>query len=104
MKILVDQEGRNVISQLCDIALKQGGVQNLNQVNLILRSVRLLPTLEEPTKPKSPEKKDEATGGEKDEKQEEVKEESEEEPSVGSPKLESPKEAVVEEVTEDKEG
>jgi len=36
MEIIVDKEGREVIVQLCDIALKQGGVQNLQSVAKIL--------------------------------------------------------------------
>ena len=47
MIIQVDQEGKNVIEQFCDIALKQGGIQNLNQVNLVLRKVVMI---SEPTK------------------------------------------------------
>lgn len=43
MIIQVDKEGKAVIEQLCDIALKQGGVNNLNQVNAILKSVCILP-------------------------------------------------------------
>ena len=43
MIIQTDKEGRDVIQQLCDIALKQGGVANLNQVNAILRAVVVLP-------------------------------------------------------------
>lgn len=89
MIIQVDQEGRNVITQLCDIALKQGGVQNLNAVNAIFKSVVVLPTPEDieqgQNPPKSPEKKDETAGQTDAEKQEE-----------------KPKEEVEEEVVEDK--
>jgi len=49
MKIAVDTEGQNVIHQLCDIALKQGGVQNLAAVTMILNSIQLLHK-EEPKK------------------------------------------------------
>ncbi len=41
MKILTDEEGKKVITQLCDIALKQGGVQNLNPISVILNSIEL---------------------------------------------------------------
>lgn len=60
MKILVDREGRKAVRQLCDIALKSAGMQNLNPVNMILRSVTMLPgpEVEEQPRPKSPEEKD----------------------------------------------
>ena len=35
MKIRVDQEGAKAIAGLLDLALKQGGVQNLDAVNII---------------------------------------------------------------------
>jgi hypothetical protein len=91
MKILVDQEGRNVIQQLCDLALKQGGVKNLNQVNRILKSVKLLPTPEEKEldRPKSLEKDNIK-----------VIEKADEEPKEKSEKKKEPeKEEVVEETT-----
>lgn len=66
MIIQVDPEGRSVIKQLCDIALRYDGIGNLNQINVILRSVKMLPTpedIEQGTNlPKSPEKEDEAEG------------------------------------------
>ena len=85
MIINVDQEGRKAVQQLCDIALKSAGMQNLNPVNMILRSVKLLPASvvnEETPQPKSLEKKDEAAGqddaGKKEEKpKEEVVEDKE---------------------------
>lgn len=55
MIIQTDTEGRGVIEQLCDLALKQGGVSNLNQVNTILSSVHPL-AIEENPQPKSLEK------------------------------------------------
>lgn len=90
MKILVDQEGKNVIRQLCDIALKQGGVSNLNQVNLILRSVNVLPTpvVKEDLQPKSFEEENEAKSPDDAEKKEVAKE------------IEEPKEEVAEELKE----
>ena len=42
MIIQVDQEGKNVIEQFCDVSLKVGGIQNLNQVNLVLGTLVLL--------------------------------------------------------------
>ena len=54
MIIQVDQEGKNVIEQFCDIALKQGGIQNLNQINLVLETMALIIV---PQKKKDPKKK-----------------------------------------------
>ena len=59
MIIQTDKEGKDVIEQLCDIALKQGGVSNLNQVNAILKSVVVAfmpvpPAIKEDPQPKSP--------------------------------------------------
>lgn len=75
MIIQVDQEGRKVIEQLCDIALKQGGVKNLNQVNSILRSVTMLPPpiVKGDDKPKSLKKEDEKTNSVNAKKKEESK-------------------------------
>jgi len=52
MKLQTDKEGKNVIEQLCDIALKQGGIQNFNQVGMVLKSVEMIPEPEktEPVK------------------------------------------------------
>jgi len=38
MKLIVDAEGHSVINQLCDIALKHGGLQNLKPVAAVLSS------------------------------------------------------------------
>ena len=43
MVILVDKEGHDSVIALCDIALKVGGVQNLNKTNQILSSMRMVP-------------------------------------------------------------
>ncbi len=54
MIIQVDQEGKGVIEQFCDMALKMSGppLQNLKQVNLVLET---LVTISEPkSKPMSP--------------------------------------------------
>ena len=39
MLIKTDKEGREAVQQLCDVALKQGGLQNLNAINTILNSI-----------------------------------------------------------------
>jgi len=39
MVIRVDQEGREAIQQLCDVALRVNGITNLEGVNIILRAV-----------------------------------------------------------------
>ena len=41
MKILCDEDGKNVIVSLCDIALKSGGIKNLEAINAILGTVKL---------------------------------------------------------------
>jgi hypothetical protein len=43
MVILVDKEGKAVITSLVDIALKVGGVQNLQKVNAIISAVKEIP-------------------------------------------------------------
>ena len=54
MILKVDKEGKSVIEQLCDFALKQGGLSNYNQVGLVLKSIELLP---EPDKKSDKKKK-----------------------------------------------
>jgi len=39
--IKVDDQGREAIKQLCDVALKFGGLTNLEAVSFILHSVQL---------------------------------------------------------------
>lgn len=68
MVIQVDAEGKNAVQQLCDIALKDGGIGNLNQVNVILRSVTVLPTPED-------EEPEEKIPGEEEPEEEEPKKE-----------------------------
>jgi len=41
MKITTDIEGLAAIKSLCDIALKAGGIQNLNPITNILRTVEM---------------------------------------------------------------
>jgi len=45
--IKVNQAGKSVIEQLCDLALRQGGLGNLNQINLVLKSLILIKSKEE---------------------------------------------------------
>lgn len=42
MEIRTDQEAKVAIEQLCDIALKQGGLQNMNGVGKVLASIKLI--------------------------------------------------------------
>jgi len=42
LTIKVNQVGKSVIEQLCDIALKQGGLANLDQIILVLKSMSLI--------------------------------------------------------------
>lgn len=42
MIIRVDEEGKSVITQLCDIALRTNGIANLNSVNDILSKVEVI--------------------------------------------------------------
>ena len=45
MKIVIqaDAKGKNAIEQLCDVALRVGGMSNRKQVNLVADSIVLLP-------------------------------------------------------------
>jgi hypothetical protein len=52
MKIIADIEGKKVIEQLCDIALKHGGMQNLQAIQLILENVTDIPEVKEETNEK----------------------------------------------------
>ena len=57
MILKADKEGKSVVEQLCDIALKQGGLSNFNQVGLTLKSIELLPEpKKEPDKEPEPKK------------------------------------------------
>ena len=40
MIIKADKEGMKTLEQLADIALRQGGLQNLNAVNQFLKSIQ----------------------------------------------------------------
>lgn len=42
MRIIADKEGQAVLQQLADIALKQGGIQNLQAVNQFLQSIQMI--------------------------------------------------------------
>lgn len=48
MKIQCDEEGKKAIIDMCDIALKVGGLQNLNTVGLVLNSIQPIPAAETP--------------------------------------------------------
>lgn len=39
MKFIVDKEAKQALTQLCDMALKQGGLQNLQAIQAVLTSV-----------------------------------------------------------------
>ena len=39
MKIIVDKEGRSMIEQMCDVALKTGGIRNLKPVIMVLEKM-----------------------------------------------------------------
>jgi len=41
--IMVNNAGRVIMEQLCDIALKSGGIKNYNGVTQILTSLKALP-------------------------------------------------------------
>jgi len=42
MKIIVDNEKeKQLIESLCDVALRAGGVRNIQEVNLVLASIKL---------------------------------------------------------------
>ena len=53
MKIVIqaNAKGKNAIEQLCDVALRVGGMGNRKQVNLVADSIVLLPE-PEPTEEK----------------------------------------------------
>ena len=42
MIIKADKEGKDILVQLCDIALKTGGLHNMNAVQGILNSIQLI--------------------------------------------------------------
>ena len=54
MILQVDEEGKTAVTQLCDIALKQGGIQVIQGIVKILAAVKQLP-FEEPTEEPSDE-------------------------------------------------
>lgn len=54
MIIYTDKMGKIAIEQLCDIALKQAGVKNLDAVNMILASIKLLEAKEIPKSKSNP--------------------------------------------------
>jgi hypothetical protein len=42
MIIRVDEQGRETVKELCDIALKQGGIKLLQGITLILNSIEMI--------------------------------------------------------------
>lgn len=42
MKIKADKEGISFIKDLCNLALKAGGISNLNEVNKLLNSIEII--------------------------------------------------------------
>ena len=51
MILQVDEEGKTAVTQLCDIALKQGGVQVVGGIVNILAAVKQLPFEEQAEEP-----------------------------------------------------
>ncbi len=49
MKIKVDKEGKDTIIQLCDVALKSGGIKNVAAINVVLTSIEDIEEKTEPT-------------------------------------------------------
>lgn len=41
MKIIVDEQGKQMLQQMCDVALKAGGLQNMQAVLSVLNSIKL---------------------------------------------------------------
>ncbi len=42
MKIMADKEGKQRIEQLCDVALKAGGLQNRLGINRVMDCIELI--------------------------------------------------------------
>ena len=57
MKIIVDEEGNKMIVDLCDVALKVGGLRNLRSINRVLNSMNLEKKEENENPKQSKEKK-----------------------------------------------
>jgi hypothetical protein len=49
MKITADEEGKEAIRQLCDVALRSGGLKNLAPITQVLKA-----TLDDVDKPSQP--------------------------------------------------
>jgi len=46
MKIIVDQEGFDLLQTFADVALKAGGLENINGVNTLLISTTINPQID----------------------------------------------------------
>jgi hypothetical protein len=57
MIVKIDKEASFILSKLCDIALRAGGLQNMVTIGTLLSSVELLSEPQPPT-PVNPDKKD----------------------------------------------
>ena len=54
MKILVDDEARKLVQQLCDVALKAGGLGNMNPVLTVLKGMEDIQIAEPTAVPAEP--------------------------------------------------
>ena len=54
MKIQADEEGTKTIHELCNAALLIAGLKNLNLVNSVLASIKLIEKTEKSTKKNKP--------------------------------------------------
>lgn len=41
MRIITDDEGAKIIRELCDVALKQGGIKNLEPILKVIQSIKV---------------------------------------------------------------
>lgn len=63
MIIQVDEKGKDVIEQFCHMALKQGGMTNREQVNLVIDTMVIIPAPKK--KRRAPRPKSKASGKKK---------------------------------------
>ena len=50
MEIKTDIEGRNVIMGMCDLALKKGGIDNIDIVSKVINAIKLIEEKKEKAK------------------------------------------------------